>query len=198
LGVFAVTHVHGRDMMYTVIVPFALTYWGLAIGLFLAMGVQHFRMVTGITAENEKLELAANATHMVFSEHEPAREAIESLLESGVAAKRISVVGTDCDAFRFATTALHVKKLDKLIVMLGSLGFAVGAGWGILCAPALSASLPSVVMSAFMAAFSGAVLGALAGAQIGAVLRIDGMPATEATILSGTVKDGVIAVFSSP
>jgi hypothetical protein len=58
LGILAVNRVEGREMMYTVIVPMSLTYWGLALGLFVAMGIQHYRMVFGLMEAPEDLTLA--------------------------------------------------------------------------------------------------------------------------------------------
>jgi hypothetical protein len=41
-GMLGVSHVHGREMMYLVILPLTTTYYGLALGLFVAMAVERF------------------------------------------------------------------------------------------------------------------------------------------------------------
>jgi hypothetical protein len=138
--------------------------------------------------------MSTSNVHAVFDAHNSAHAALEAAIKAGVPAERISVIGEDCDAFRFATSTLHAKKVDRLIVLLGLVGLAVGTGWGIMGLPSLWTSGPAHLAAAIFGGFCGAMLGLLAGAHAGAILHLDNGPSTDAVIKAGSVKGALLAV----
>jgi hypothetical protein len=134
--------------------------------------------------------------HAIFPNYRSVHHALETLTNSGFSTKQFSVIGQDSDNFRDATWKLTCKRLDEFIFGLGLVGIVVGALAGFVGYPTPHAVVPveSQFLSMLAATAVGALLGMLTGCLVGAVLRVDSMPATDATFRSGTIVGGNIAI----
>jgi hypothetical protein len=194
VGICLVPNIPGRESMFPVILPIATTMFGLSLGFFIA-GLRKAALRESSTTTNIEVD---GAVHALFANSDEAARAFDALKNLGVATRQITLIGEDSDELRQATSTLHQRKLDRLILMLGGLGAVVGAIWSILCCPQLDGSLPSAIFSAAMACFCGVMLGLLTGGFIGAIVHLDNGPATDTTIIEGTVNDGFAAVVIKP
>lgn len=194
LGTIAVPQIPRSEAMYTVILPLSTTYIGLALGFFVAGVRKRFKREGFVDSSLGGDGLVTK----VIADFDGASAVLAALREAGVKARQIEIVGEDSDEFRDATSPLHRHGFDKLVLTLGGLGAAVGAYWGVIGCPDLGASIPSVVMSGIMASFCGSILGLLTGSFIGGILHLDNGPATDATIVEGSITDGVMAVSVRP
>jgi hypothetical protein len=128
-----------------------------------------------------------------FKEYDEARSALELLIAGGVTARQFTVIGVDNDAFREATTVLHKKGADKLVIGSALVGLVIGSFWGFICAPKFASS-HSPELSMVMAIICGAVLGMYTGAHMGGILNLDNAPRSDANFFEGTVEDAVIGI----
>jgi len=134
----------------------------------------------------------------IFCNYTDAAGALETLISQGFSPKDVSVIGQDSDAFRHATSVLQSKHVDRLIIVLGSSGFIVGAFAGFAGLPSLTNTftpMSPAFMSVIMGSFSGALLGLITGSYIGGILHLDNRPATRSSIRMGKVTGGVMAVI---
>lgn len=139
--------------------------------------------------------MSKSLVHAVFHNHTDATGAINALTDGGFTPGQISVIGQDCDSFRLATASLQSTKVDKLMIVLGIIGAAVGTtigAFGVHYLPGFDATYISIVT--LTAAFSGLAMGMVTGLATGAIVQLDRIPPYEAEVRLGQVRDGDMSV----
>lgn len=138
---------------------------------------------------------AASVLHAVFRSNGDATGAVEELIAAGFKPSQLSVIGMDSDSFRVATATLNSTKGNRLMMILGVVGAAMGAvigATGVHFIPGFDATYITPVT--LTTAFSGIAVGLVTGLATGAIVQIDNIPESEALVRLGTVHDGEFVV----